>query len=486
MLLLASFSQDGFSLAVAYAWDEPTLAQTLTCAVQCGMGSAEKTYDMNTLGQAANLVYENFFYILLTGSSENLVLDVVGVNKVVFSHREPGRRSQLWSQSAEGQLIHEGTSSASLQPPHGSFKYCLDIAELAVVVEGCSCLALRKMDSRRRTTQIWSFLEDGRLVCRSKLQCVQSLAAFGGMQPGARVALGPFDNKQLPSIGSMMSMAKMLPGSGVLSVNVETDGPTRVLRLADANELESMKRVRLNSASQLSTNNEPSRQIQVTITVPSIGLSVVNHVREELFYLTLSYVKLKLEQNSKLQTVFLTVKELQMDNQLMNNTCPLILYAPPSKSRQSATQRCTSALEVEWQHVLGVKSSMHVFKLLSAQLAPFSLDIDELLLFKLVEMLSLGNKSADELDIGRMQLPQEENIDVNVRKFYFALLMVTCGQLTLSVHTTSLPKHLKELKKSKAMSAMMNFENAVLDFEPFLQMHPFESFNFLLGAIGKF
>ena len=477
-------------LIVAYAWEEPTLPSTITCAIHCNMGSSENTYNMDLLGQADHLEYENYFYILLTDSEDSLVLDVTGGSNIVFSCKEPGRRSQLWSHNVEGRLIHEGTAGSKHLKKNETVKYCLDIAELAVIAEGCSCLALRKVDSRRQTTQIWKFQEDGRLICGSKMQCVQSLPAFGGMRAGARVALGHFDRNQPPDSTSRLSARKMLPGSGVLSVNIHTEGPTRVLRVADIHDLEKIKDMKLTATADHSPSERAKisdRQISITATVPAIGLSIVNNVREELAYLSLLQLSFKLEQTGGLQTAYVGVRGLQLDNQLPNNTCPIILYARPVKSRSTtSSSRPSQTIEIECQHVVGVQSSMHVFKLFTAQLAPFSLDIEEILLLKLIEMFTSGSKTAEEVDMSRMQLPKDQEVDVSVRKYYFALLKVTCGQLTLSVHTAKLPKNLQEVRKSMSMSRMFTFENAVIDFQPFQQLHPFESINFLTKAIGEY
>jgi len=101
-----------FAISVAYTWDEPILSHKLTCSIHCDMGSSTKSYDMDNIGHGEHLQYDNFFYICLPDTTGPLVLDVLGGNGVVFSCKEPGRRSQLWSQSVEGRLIHEGTRSA--------------------------------------------------------------------------------------------------------------------------------------------------------------------------------------------------------------------------------------------------------------------------------------------------------------------------------------------------------------------------------------
>lgn len=479
-------------IVVRYAWDEPTLPPTITCSIHCDMGSSESTYDMNVIGQADHLEYENFFYISLTDSVDSLVLDVVGGNTVTFHHREPGRRSQLWSYTVEGRLVHEGTVASKQLHKDVSVKYCLDIAELSVQVEGCSCLALRKVDGRRQTTQIWKFREDGRLTCGFRNQCVHSLPAFGGMVAGAKVALGPFVMDEAPGVEAKLSMTKMLPGSGVLSVTINTEGPTRLLRVCDIHDLEKIKDIRLNanSAGSSSLGKDTAgvghRAISLSVSLPAIGVSVVNHIREELVYLSLNQPQLMLDQSSTIQTIHASVREVQLDNQLPTSTCPTIIYGHAVKPRHNAGSKGRSqAIELDCQHVLGSNSSMHVFKLFTARTAPFSLDIEEVVLFKLLEMFTHNRKPAEEMEFGRFQLPKDQDFDVNVRKYYFASLKVACGQLTLSVHTAKLAPNLQEVRRALGVSPMITFENAIIDFEPFQQLHPFESLNFLVTAVGE-
>jgi vacuolar protein sorting-associated protein 13D len=51
--------------SVPYAWDQPTERQSLTVTVP---GGISETYDLNKLGKAAGLTYENFIYIAFTGT----------------------------------------------------------------------------------------------------------------------------------------------------------------------------------------------------------------------------------------------------------------------------------------------------------------------------------------------------------------------------------------------------------------------------------
>lgn len=60
----------------------------------------------------------------------------------------------------------------------------LDIAGTAPQPFSYCPLALRRPDSRRRSTQTWRFTEDGRLCCVHANMCVQSKDGFMGLQEG--------------------------------------------------------------------------------------------------------------------------------------------------------------------------------------------------------------------------------------------------------------------------------------------------------------
>lgn len=67
--------------------------------------------------------------------------------------------------------------------------FVLDIAGTAPQPFTYCALALRKPDSRRRSTQTWRFTDDGRLCCAHKNMCVQSKDGFMGLYEGWDAAL---------------------------------------------------------------------------------------------------------------------------------------------------------------------------------------------------------------------------------------------------------------------------------------------------------
>jgi len=307
-----------------------------------------------------------------------------------------------------------------------STKFCLDIAEMAVT-QGCSCLSLRKVDSRRVTTQIWTF-QDGRLCCGINGQCVQAVPAFGGTLAGARVALGPMS----PDITaeSRVESVKMLPGSGVLSVMVSADGPTRVLKIADLHELDKIKETRLAGVQSVTSPATDKHSLKVHVNLPrGIGLSVVNRTPEELAYLILHRLEARLNQAAGIQKLELSVRHIQLDNHVFGAAVPVIIFSmEKDATRKLKDKERPKAFQLSWQRCLTAQTSMHVFNSFQANLSDFSLNLEETLLWMLVEMFTSGEGKKELESV--QQKPTEADYDVTVRKYYFGLLQVICGQVS--------------------------------------------------------
>lgn len=60
--------------SISYAWDEPIREQIIT-AIAPGGVSAD--YDLNQLGEASGLTYENFIYIIFTATFNKYVLRIL-------------------------------------------------------------------------------------------------------------------------------------------------------------------------------------------------------------------------------------------------------------------------------------------------------------------------------------------------------------------------------------------------------------------------
>ncbi|XP_068395015.1 intermembrane lipid transfer protein VPS13D isoform X6 [Eschrichtius robustus] len=347
-----------------YAWDEPTLPPFITLTVK-GAGSSEINCNMNDFQDNRQLYYENFIYIAATytfsGLQEGtgrpvasnraitcaeLVLDVSPkTQRVILKKKEPGKRSQLWRMTETGMLAHEGSSA-----PHNPSKplaarstegsAILDIAGLAAVTDNrYEPLMLRKPDRRRSTTQTWSFRE-GKLTCGLHGLVVQAKGGLSGLFDGAEVVLGPDTSMELlgpvPPEQQFINQ-KMRPGSGMLSIRVIPDGPTRALQITDFSQRKSDRSSYevdelpvTDQELQKLKNPDTEQELEVLVKLEGgIGLSLINKVPEELVFASLTGINVHYTQLATSHMLELSIQDVQVDNQLIGTTQPFMLFVTP-------------------------------------------------------------------------------------------------------------------------------------------------------------
>ncbi|KAE8593143.1 hypothetical protein XENTR_v10019000 [Xenopus tropicalis] len=499
-----------------YALDEPTLPSYIAVTVK-GAGSSEITCNMNDFQDSKQLYYENFIYIAasytFSGSSEGnvrlggqnpsitnaeLVLDVHPKTlRVVLKKKEPGKRSQLWRMTGTGMLCHEGSSA-----PHNPNKpqstrsldssLVLDIAGLAAVTDNkYEPLMLRKPDHRRSTTQTWCF-RDGKLTCSLHGLVVQARNGTSGLYDGAEVVLGP--DASLDLLGSVPKEQqfinqKMRPGSGVLSVRVIPDGPTRVLQITDlsqrrsnrfSNEIEELAELELRKYK----NPEVKQEIEVLVKLQDgIGISLVNKVPEELVFVSLSGINIHYTHLTVNQVLELSVQNVQVDNQLIGTTQPTMLFVTPSSIESE--EEIGPAIQVSAMMVPSKNKLSTLFKHLLIKAQKFTVQIEEKLLLKLLSYFGFDQSETgvEKWDENIHDKPSEEN--KSQQRYYFENLKISIPQIKLSVFTSNkLPPDLKALKSTLGFP-LIKFEDAVIDLDPFAKVHPYETQEFIINDIIK-
>ncbi|XP_032467732.1 vacuolar protein sorting-associated protein 13D isoform X4 [Phocoena sinus] len=329
-----------------YAWDEPTLPPFITLTVK-GAGSSEINCNMNDFQDNRQLYYENFIYIAATytfsGLQEGtgrpvasnraitcaeLVLDVSPkTQRVILKKKEPGKRSQLWRMTGTGMLAHEGSSvphnpSKPLAARSTEGSAILDIAGLAAVTDNrYEPLMLRKPDRRRSTTQTWSFRE-GKLTCGLHGLVVQAKGGLSGLFDGAEVVLGPDTSMELlgpvPPEQQFINQ-KMRPGSGMLSIRVIPDGPTRALQITDFSQRKSDRSSYevdelpvMDQELQKLKNPDTEQELEVLVKLEGgIGLSLINKVPEELVFASLTGINVHYTQLATSHMLELSIRDVQ-------------------------------------------------------------------------------------------------------------------------------------------------------------------------------
>ncbi|XP_071393480.1 intermembrane lipid transfer protein VPS13D [Centroberyx affinis] len=491
-----------------FACDEPTLPPYLTLTVK-GAGSSEVTADMNFFREYNKLYYENFIYIAATytfsqdagkrpvgkkrlvGCAE-LVLDVeTKTQRVILKKKEPGKRSQLWRMTGTGMLCHEGSSppqSKPAQPRPLDSSLVLDIAGLAAVTDNSfEPLMLRRPDSRRSTTQTWHF-SSGMLTCGLPRLVVQAKGGVAGLYDGAEVVLGPDSGLLEPGPEQQFINQKMRPGSGVLSVQVLPDGPTRVLQISDFNQ----RRMNRTSPSIEEDRHkddvkkkEPEQELEVLVNLEEgLGVSLVNKLPEELVFTTLSGIDVHFTRTAANEVLELSIQNIQVDNQLLGTTQPVMLCVTPGSSDSNIVDS-GAALQVNSVKVPSNLMLTDLFKHLMVTARRFTVIIEEKLLLKLLSFFGYGQTEGEleKLDENLYERPSE---DAGApKRYYFENLKISLPQVKLSVFTShKLPPDLKALKGTLGIP-LIRFEDAVINMYPFTRVHPYETQEIILNDILK-
>ncbi|XP_018606143.2 vacuolar protein sorting-associated protein 13D isoform X2 [Scleropages formosus] len=492
-----------------YACDEPTLPPYLILTVK-GAGSSEVTADMNFFREYNKLYYENYIYIAATytfsESAENrpvgkslsmscaeLVLDVeTKTQRVILKKKEPGKRSQLWRMTGSGMLCHEGSSppqSKPAQPRPLNSSLVLDIAGLAAVTDNSyEPLMLRRPDSRRSTTQTWHF-SSGMLTCGLPRLVVQVKGGVAGLYDGAEVVLGPDSSLlDVPPTQQFINQ-KMRPGSGVLSVQVLPDGPTRVLQISDFNQRRTA-RISPSTEEEKSKENKqknlPEQELEVLVNLhEGVGLSLVNKLPEELVFATLSGITVHFTRTAASQVLELSVQNIQVDNQLLGTTHPVVLCVTPSSSEGTGTGDVGPALQVNAVKVPSSLMLTELFKHLMVTTRRFTVIIEEKLLLKLLSFFGYGQveTEVEKLDENLYEKASEDG--GTPKRYYFENLKISLPQVKLSVFTShKLPLDLKALKGTLGFP-LIRFEDAVINMYPYTRVHPYETQEIILNDILK-
>nr|XP_020474604.1 vacuolar protein sorting-associated protein 13D isoform X1 [Monopterus albus] len=490
-----------------YACDEPTLPPYLTLTVK-GAGSSEVTADMNFFREYNKLYYENFIYIAATHtfsqeaekrpvgmkrlvSCAELVLDVdTKTQRVILKKKEPGKRSQLWRMTGNGMLCHEGSSppqSKPAQPRPLDSSLVLDIAGLAAVSDNSfEPLMLRRPDSRRSTTQTWYF-SSGMLTCVLTRLVVQVKGGVAGLYDGSEVVLGPDSGLLEPGPEQLFINQKMRPGSGVLSVQVLPDGPTRVLQISDLNQRRPVWSSPSTEQDQSrdDVKREPEQELEVLVNLDEgLGVSLVNKVPEELVFTTLSGIDVHFTRTAANEVLELSIQNIQVDNQLLGTTHPVMLCVTPSSSDSGP------ALQVNSVKVPSSLMLTDLFKHLMVTAQRFTVIIEEKLLLKLLSFFGYGQIEAavlsaelEKLDENLYEKPNENAGPL--KRYYFENLKISLPQVKLSSFTShKLPPDLKALKGTLGFP-LVRFEDAVINMYPFTRVHPYETQEIIINDILK-
>lgn len=227
----------------------------------------------------------------------------------------------------------------------------------------------------------------------------------------------------------------------VIDLNVVADGPTQTLVFSNYKQSKSLYKQKSASASaSTATGFEVKEQdddvnMRAGIRFAGIGISLINSQLRELVYVTWRDIELKYTDSPLYQTVALTVKWIQIDNQLYGGIFPLLFY--PSVVPKTGKEM--EAHPIFRSTVTRVKDDSYgvlYIKYFTFLMQQMTIEIDEDFIFALLDFTKVpgaswaeeseGKLAPDSLDIPE---PQQEQSGQDI---YFELLHLQPMQFDLS------------------------------------------------------
>lgn len=253
---------------------------------------------------------------------------------------------------------------------------------------------------------------------------------------------------KLQEIGNLIPIRLPPPEAGlppkVVDVNIVADGPTNTLVLSNYKAATSLYRTKTGTSSISQTSQNPGfevKQIESEVTfkaelrLAGVGISLVNSKLRELLYLTFRDIDFKYGDSKLYQTVNMTVKWIQMDNQLYGGIFPILLYPSvvPKTGKEMEAHPIFHAM------VTRVKDDSYgvlYIKYATLLLQQITIELDEDFIFALLDFTKVPGASWSEDKEGKLC---EESLDVpeptkeeQGQDVYFELLHLQPMQLDLS------------------------------------------------------
>ncbi|CAF3915138.1 unnamed protein product, partial [Rotaria magnacalcarata] len=356
---------------------------------------------------------------------------------------------------------------------------------------------------------ILRFHDDGYLCMGETQMCVQ---VFGELKEKSEVALGPRHFNEhgiiLPPLPTMnIRPHRRLQGSGLLSVRTYADGPTRILEIANVktnNALNTLKSEALAlaaaSGSISNIDNVPLMSYSFDLRLEcGIGISIISsigHESEELVFMIFNDISLAYKDNNNEQSIEVTIGTIVISNQLLMTTTPCLLYATYS---DESSLKSALRLQASLQKPSANYKQLYIFHYLFIGLNGVTIQIDEILLWKLLEFFKIdfsvsSNKNAGKNDDQTYDLDEGEYdtqrllsllTSTQATRIYFYEVSILSIDLDLSVNcatSRSLPAHLSTIKRH-APFPLIRFENAPIHLKSYDQVHVFNTYDFFLLAL---
>ncbi|CCE63509.1 hypothetical protein TPHA_0F00220 [Tetrapisispora phaffii CBS 4417] len=254
----------------------------------------------------------------------------------------------------------------------------------------------------------------------------------------------------IAEIGNLTPMR--LPGNApndpvdMVEISVIADGPTQALTITNYSQSSSLYKLNtkfnassssINSSREIFEGKEVKETIfrKLIINFKGLGVSFINKRLQELFYLSISDVKLKYIDSDLSQTFSWSVQWLQVDDQLFNANFPNVVY-PTLIEGVAADMSDRPVLLGSVSKLKDDKYGVLYFKHLTVLLQELSIQLDEDFLYALIDFVKVPgaawNKNTQEViynDI--VTLPEFKELKLS-EDVYFEVFHIQPTMLHLS------------------------------------------------------
>lgn len=301
----------------------------------------------------------------------------------------------------------------------------------------------------------------------------RSIMPYAWDFPAARLrevvisAAGRERHVKLAEIGNQVPM-KFATNSGeqkIIDINVAADGPTQTMILSNFKQSKSLYRQKTRSAGAEAGSFE-AKDINTDVTfqaqlrLSGIGVSLINSQLRELAYVTLRDLGLKYVESPMYQTVSLTVKWVQVDNQLYGGLFPIVLYPSvvPKRAQEVEAHPSVHAM------VTRVKDDSYgvlYIKYATILIQQMTVELDEDFVFALMDFSNIPgaswtvSESEGKLCDEVLEIPEPRE-QHSGQDTYFELLNIQPMQLDLSFMRT---ERVNAEHKSSSRNPVMFFFN---------------------------
>jgi vacuolar protein sorting-associated protein 13A/C len=227
----------------------------------------------------------------------------------------------------------------------------------------------------------------------------------------------------------------------IIDLNVVADGPTQTLVMSNYKPSKSLYKQKSASASASTTAGFEVKEQDTDVTMRAairfagIGISLINRQLRELVYVTWRDIELKYTDSPLYQTVALTVKWIQIDNQLYGGIFPLIFY-PSVVPKTGKEMEAHPIFRTTVTRVKDDSYGVLYIKYFTFLMQQMTIEIDEDFIFALLDFTKVPGASWEEQKEGKLA---PDSLDVPEPKqeqsgqdIYFELLHLQPMQFDLS------------------------------------------------------